>query len=91
MSTSTKMTMRLPVEVKSKLSRLADATRRSKSRLVAEAVADYVDRELAIIEGIQRGEADVKAGRVTTHGDIMGRARKLIEEARSATNVALQD
>jgi predicted transcriptional regulator len=37
----------------------------------AEAVGTYVDRELAIIEGIQRGLADVEAGRVVPHEDAM--------------------
>ena len=38
-----------------KLGRLAHNTRRSRSYLAAEAVESYVDRELEIIEGIQRG------------------------------------
>ena len=34
-----------------------------------EAVETYVDRELAIIEGIERGLADVEAGRTVSHED----------------------
>ena len=40
----------------SNLKRLSGSTRRSKSFLAAKAVAAYVDRELAIIDGIQRGQ-----------------------------------
>jgi predicted transcriptional regulator len=77
------MTIRLAPEVKDKLGRLALGTKRSKSFLAAEAVGTYVDRELAIIEGIQRGLADVEAGRVVPHEDAMTEIRAAI--------VAVQD
>src|SRR5699024_2937978 len=48
MTSSTTMTIRIEPEVKAKLDRLAGDTRRSRSFLAAEAVAGYVDRELAI-------------------------------------------
>ena len=54
-------------EVKDKLGRLAQDTRRSRSFLANEAVEAYVSRELEIIDGIQRGLADVTAGRVVSH------------------------
>ncbi len=69
---SATMTIRLDVEVKEKLGRLAEGTRRSRSDL-AEAVAAYVDRELQIIDGIRRGLADVEAGRVVPHKEAMAR------------------
>lgn len=70
MSSAT-MTIRVSAETKRKLERLAADTRRSKSFLAAEAVSAYVERELAIIEGVQRGLADVAAGRVVPHEDAM--------------------
>lgn len=82
MDASTTMTIRLPDEVKEKLGRLAQGTRRSRSFLAAEAVAAYVDRELAIIDGIQRGLADVTAGRVTDHETAMDQVDAAIAEAR---------
>ena len=83
MDASTTMTIRLPDEVKEKLGRLAQGTRRSRSFLAAEAVAAYVDRELAIIDGIQRGLADVTAGRVTDHETAMDQVDAAIAEART--------
>jgi predicted transcriptional regulator len=65
------MTIRLDPELKAKLGKLADGTRRSRSFLAAEAVETYVNRELAIIEGIERGLADVEAGRTVSHDDAM--------------------
>ena len=82
MPTSTTMTIRVSPEVKEKLDRIATSTRRSKSFLAGEAVAAYVDRELEIIEGIKRGLADVKAGRVVPHEQVMAEARQIIADAK---------
>ena len=75
------MTIRMPVEVHEKLSRLAQGTRRSRSYLAGEAVAAYVERELSIIEGIERGLADVAAGRVTPHEVVIAEAHAIIDQA----------
>jgi predicted transcriptional regulator len=83
MNASTTMTIRLPAGLKEKLERLADGTRRSRSYLAAEAVSAYVERELSIIDGIQRGLADVAAGRVTAHDEAMDRVDALIAGART--------
>ena len=82
MPTSTTMTIRVSPEVKEKLDRIATSTRRSKSFLAGEAVAAYVDRELEIIEGIKRGLADVKAGRVVPHEQVMAEAHQIIADAK---------
>ena len=85
MTTSTTMTIRLDPQLKAKLGRLADGTRRSRSFLAAEAVEAYVDRELAIIEGIERGLADVETGRMVSHEDAMTSVRQAIEDAAGGT------
>jgi predicted transcriptional regulator len=81
MSTSTTMTIRLDPAVKDRLGRLAEDTRRSRSFLAAEAVAAYVDRELSVIEGIEQGLADTKAGRTVPHAEAMAQLDSVIEEA----------
>ncbi|NDW02544.1 CopG family ribbon-helix-helix protein [Salipiger sp. PrR002] len=85
MPASTTMTIRLDPQLKAKLGRLADGTRRSRSFLAAEAVEAYVDRELAIIDGIERGLADVEAGRTVSHDDAMASIRQAIEDAAGST------
>jgi predicted transcriptional regulator len=83
MTDSTTLTLRLPAETKNKLAMLAERTRRSQSFLGAEAIADYVARELALVEAIERGRADIRAGRVTPHDVVADEARRIIKAART--------
>jgi predicted transcriptional regulator len=83
MAGSTTMTIRVSAEVKEKLGRLAQDTRRSRSFLAGEAVEAYVERELAIIEGVRRGLADVEAGRVVPHEEAMAELRAAIDAAQA--------
>ena len=75
------MTIRLNDQLKQKLERLSESTNRTEDDLAAEAVAAYVDREFKIIEGIQRGLADVDAGRLVPHEQAMARLDAVIEAA----------
>jgi len=83
MSSSTTMTIRVSPEVKEKLDRIARDTHRSKSYLAGEAVSAYVDRELEIIESIQRGLADMAAGHVASHKQVMAEVREIIAQAKA--------
>jgi predicted transcriptional regulator len=83
MAASTTMTIRVRPDVKEKLDRIATGTRRSKSFLAGEAVAAYVDREVEIIEGIERGMADAEAGRVVPHDEAMAEIYALIDAAEA--------
>ena len=75
------VTVRLSPETKAQLERLAGQTRRTKSFLAGEAIADYVERELKIVEAIQRGLEDVKAGRTVPHDVAIARLRATIDRA----------
>lgn len=83
MNATTTMTIRVSADLHDKLVRLAQATRRSRSFLAAEAVAAYVDRELSIIEGIQQGLADVAAGRTVAHGAAMDEIDAVLAKAKA--------
>ena len=84
MPTSATMTIRIATDTKRKLERLAADTRRSKSFLAAEAVSAYVERELAIIDGVHRGLTDVEAGRVVPHDAAMDEVQAVIDAAKSS-------
>ena len=81
MSDSTTMTIRVSIDLKEKLGRLARDTRRSRSFLAAEAVSAFVERELEIIGGIQRGLADVEAGNIVSHDVAMAEIGVVIDAA----------
>jgi predicted transcriptional regulator len=76
------VTVRLSPETKLRLEQLAGHTRRTKSFLAGEAIANYVERELAIVAGILEGIEDMKAGRTVPHDEAMARLRRTIENAK---------
>jgi predicted transcriptional regulator len=81
---STTLTVRLAPELKDRLGMLAERTRRTKSFLAGEAIADYVARELEIVAGIERGLDDRTAGRVVPHEEVMADIAATIEQAKSS-------
>ena len=81
MTNSTTLTVRLSPKVKERLGRLAEHTKLTKSFLAGEAIADFVERELEIVEAIERGLEDVKAGLVVPHEQAMRKIRETIEQA----------
>lgn len=84
MSSAT-LTVRLSPELKDRLGLLAENTDRTKSFLAAEAIERYVSREMEIIGSIERGLEDMKAGRVTSHADVMQEADAVIAAAQKTT------
>lgn len=78
---STTMTIRVSTDLKERLDRLAADTRRSRSFLAAEAVEAYVAKELAIVDGINEGLADIRNGRTVTHDDAMAELNAAIDAA----------
>jgi predicted transcriptional regulator len=82
MPASTTMTIRVSPALKDNLTRLAAEIRRSNSFLAGEAVEAYVLRELAIIDGIRRGIADVATGRTVPHDAAMDELDAVIAAVR---------
>ncbi len=80
---STTLTVRLSSELKDRLARLAARTRRTKSFLAGEAISDYVARELAIIEGVERGLEDMREGRIVPHEEAKRRIAAALEDAEA--------
>lgn len=76
------LTIRLPDGVQAKLERLAGHMRRPQSILAEQALSDYVERELAIIEAIERGRAEIRAGLFATNDEVFDGLDAEIEAAR---------
>jgi predicted transcriptional regulator len=82
MADTATMTVRLETSTKDRLERLAAHTRRTKSFLAAEAIDEYVARELKIIEGIEEGLADARAGDLIPHREAMAQLREVIKRTQ---------
>ena len=80
---NTTLTVRVSPELKERLGKLAEQTQRTKSFLAGEAIAGYVERELEIVAGIGRGLADMKAGRVVPHEEVMAEIDGIVEAAKA--------
>lgn len=80
--TSTTVTVRLPEQIETLLSELANHTQRSKSFLAREAITAYVERELEIVAGIKRGLADQASGNVVSHDEAMQSLRQAAAKAQ---------
>ena len=61
----------IPAELDEKLSRLATARGKSKSRLVREALAEFVLSEEAFTAAVAEGRAAVDAGDLIDHEEVM--------------------
>lgn len=83
MSQTSTMTIRVTQETKARLGQLAQDTRRSRAFLAGEAVAHYVAREQAIIDGIKRGLNDVSIGKLVPHDAAMEELTDAVEAAAS--------
>ena len=73
---STTMTIRLDDEVKDRLDHLADATRRSKSFLAAEAIREFVENNEWQIAEIQAALKEANAGDFASDKDVAALAKK---------------
>ncbi|MES9904772.1 MAG: ribbon-helix-helix domain-containing protein [Sedimenticola sp.] len=63
-------------ETSKRLEELASLTRRSKSFLANEAIEQYLREEEAFVASVQRGQADVSAGRTHTTSDVRARLKR---------------
>ncbi len=67
---TTTLSVRLPDELSQQLALLAEASRRTKSFCVTEAIRDYVENESWQLQAIEKGLEDVKAGRLVDHSKV---------------------
>jgi predicted transcriptional regulator len=80
MSQTTTMTVRLPVDLRDSLDRLADATERTRSWLAQDAIRKYVAREEWQIAEIEAAVREADAGDFATDEEVNAVRRKLTGE-----------
>ena len=68
-------TIRLTGETLERINFLAEATNRSKSYLLQEAVEQYVQREKAVVDEIRQGIDAMNEGRTVSHKVVKERLR----------------
>ncbi len=73
---STTMTIRLDDETKGQLDRLAEATKRSKSFLAAEAIREYIETNEWQLQEIRSALTEADAGDFATEAEV----KKLTEK-----------
>ncbi|HUU14119.1 MAG TPA: CopG family ribbon-helix-helix protein [Terriglobia bacterium] len=61
------LTVRVPIQLKSRLEGLAKSTAHNRSRLAVEALESYVEEQEAQLARIDQGIRDADAGRVVPH------------------------
>jgi predicted transcriptional regulator len=73
---------RIPAELDQKLTQLASERRKSKSKLVREALAQFVLTEEAFAAAVAEGRAAVDAGDVIDHEEVMRQIDALLAEKK---------
>ena len=70
------ITARIESDLSDRLTRLATIQGRSKSWVVGKALQAYLDAELAFVEAVEVGLADLHDGRTVAHEDVVARFRQ---------------
>ena len=71
MSKSVTIAARVASDLDGELERLAEATGRSKSWLINEALRSYVANEQQFLAAVQEGKEALRAGRVLDHATVV--------------------
>ena len=69
-SKSTSVSLRVPHDMLAQLDRLAGATDRSRNYLIGEAIAQYLEREIAWLDDIDEGIAAADRGEFVSNEEL---------------------
>ncbi len=83
MITGATLAVTLSIETAEKLTAIAERDNSTPDALAALAVADFLEREAAIVAAIERGRAEIRAGLGIPHDEVMREVWELIETARA--------
>jgi predicted transcriptional regulator len=73
---------RVPAELKTDLTALAQALQRSPSWVVEQAVRDYIEREREFLDAVEEGIRADDAGDLVEHADVVAELDRIIAARR---------
>ena len=73
------ITIRTKSDTVEKISAIAEAMDRSRNWVIEDALKQYIDQQAWYIEGIQRAQASLKAGKGIPHEEVMAEISELID------------
>jgi predicted transcriptional regulator len=76
---STQFSVRLPDHQKEFLDSLAEASDRTRNQLIVSAVGKMIENYQFVLEKVERGEADLAAGRVFTTDEVAKRTQAVLD------------
>lgn len=71
MAGSTSLSFRVPEDTAERLDALASATERPRSWLLEQALESYLETQAWQVEHIRQGLADLDAGRIVSHEEVV--------------------
>jgi predicted transcriptional regulator len=73
------LTTRVNQETAALLDKIDEASERSRSWLIAKAIAEYAEREGAFVDFVQVGIDAADAGNLVTHDKVLSQARTRVQ------------
>lgn len=84
MAKTATLTLRVSESLKEKLGRYASQTHRTPSAVAERGLEAFLDRELEMLEAIERSRADFREGRTVSHEEVMARIQATIDRHRTS-------
>ena len=82
MNKEVSISARITNELSEQLSLLSNATGRSKSWVINEALRAYLKSETAFLDAVEEGMQDIEKGRMISHDEVMREIREKISKAQ---------
>ena len=84
MAKTATLTLRVSESLKEKLGRFAEQTHRTPSAVAERGLEAFLDRELEMLEAVERSQADFREGRTVSHEEAMSRVQATIGKHKAA-------
>lgn len=79
MPKSVTIAARIDADLDSELERLAEATGRSKSRLINEALRSYVANEQQFLAAVEEGKQALREGKLVDHETVVAAFERIVK------------